>query len=302
MTVRIYALIAFTVIAWGINWPFMKMALEDISPVWFAALRVGIAAVFFFAIFAAKRRIPLPSRHDWPVLLTLAILQLCGTMGLVHVALAWVEPGRSAILSHTHPLWAAPMAVIFLRETLTWIRVGGIVLGIFGILAVFNPISLDWTADNVLLGHFLLLWSAFNLAAGMVHMRGHKWRSSPIEIMPWANLLGMLILSAIAYGVEGPVDPNWTPRLITILFFNGVFVGALGFLAYTHAARAVPSAKLALYLLATPVLGLLASSAVLGEALTPEKIIGLVLVSVGVVLVTVGDLLNRRSGVGVVTS
>lgn len=296
MSVRIFALIAFTVFVWGINWPFMKLALEDISPVWFAALRVGLAAAFFFAVFAVKRRIPLPSRHDLPVLATLAILQLCGTMGFVHLALAWVEPGRSAILSHTHPLWAAPLAVIFLRETLPWIRVGGIGLGICGILVVFNPATLDWTADKIVLGHVLLLWSAFNLAAGMVHMRAHKWRSSPLEIMPWANLLAMVLLSAVAYKFEGAVVINWTPRFIVILIFNSIFVGALGFLAYAHAARAVPSAKLALYLLATPVIGLLASSIVLGEELTSGKIIGLALISAGVALVTAGELFNRRSG------
>jgi drug/metabolite transporter (DMT)-like permease len=291
---RSFALIAFVIVVWGVNWPFMKLALADMPPVWFAAWRLGIATLFFAVVFAVRRQFPWPKRGDLPILVSLVILQLVGTMGLVHIALAWVEPGRSAILSHTHPLWAAVLAVIFLREKLGRVRVLGIALGIGGIVAVFNPLTLDWSAENVVAGHLLLLWSAFNLAGGMVHARGHKWQGSPLEIMPLANLLAALLMTGLAFTFEGGETINWSMRLIVILIFNGVVVGALGFLAYTMAARAVPSSKLALYLLVTPVLGLLSSSIVLGEVLTAPKIVGLILVSTGVALVTAGDIFNRR--------
>ncbi|MCZ6603572.1 MAG: DMT family transporter [Alphaproteobacteria bacterium] len=292
--VALFGLVGFTIFVWGINWPIMKIGLGHISPVWFAAWRLGIAAAFFFAIFAVKRRLPWPPRRDLPVLLSLAVLQLAGTMGFVHIALAWVEPGRSAILSHTHALWAAPLALIFLGERLTAPQAVGIALGMGGVLVIFNPLALDWSADGVVLGHLLLLWSALNLAIGMVHVRGHRWASSPLEVMRWASLLATVLLLGLALGFVDANEIDWSPSLIGILGFNGVMVGALGFLAYTHAARAMPPSKLALALLGTPVLGLLASAVWLGEPMTATKIVGLVLISGGVALVTAGDLFRRR--------
>lgn len=290
---RLFALVAFVVFVWGINWPMMKLALVDMPPVTFAVWRVAIAAVFFFAVFAVRGRLPLPGLRDWPMIASLAILQLAGTMGLVHIALAWVEPGRSAILSHTHPLWAVPLAVMFLGEKLSLARYLGLALGIGGIIVIFNPLTLDWGADGAILGHLLLIASAINLAIGMVHMRGHRWLSSPMEVMPWANLAATVLLAGLAFGFEGGATTHWTPRLVAILAFNGIFAGALGFLAYAHAAKAMPASKLALALLATPVLGLVASSLVIGEAITPVKIAGLALVSGGVALVTAGDFFRR---------
>ena len=202
-TLRLYGLIAFTVVVWGVNWPVMKLALAEIPPVWFSAWRVAIATVFFFALFAVRRKLPRLDRRDLPVLASLAILQLCGTMGLVHIAMTWVEPGRSAIISHTHPLWAAPLALIFLKEQLSWVRLAGIGLGLTGVVVIFNPLSLDWSQQGALLGHLLLLWSAFNLAAGMVHMRGHRWAGSPLDVMPWANLAATIILTGLAFAFRG---------------------------------------------------------------------------------------------------
>jgi len=65
-------LIACLVVVWGCNWPINKLVLNHVPPLWFACLRVGTGGLTFFLLQAfADRRIRLPARSDWVVVIQL---------------------------------------------------------------------------------------------------------------------------------------------------------------------------------------------------------------------------------------
>ncbi len=288
-----YLLLAFVVFVWGVNWPLMKIGLGYMPPGWLAVCRMGLSTLCFFALFAFRWRLPLPQKGDGAILFTLSVFQMAGAMGFSHLAMLYVDPGRSAILAHTHPLWAAPMAYFVLREKLSLSRFTGLALGLAGVVVLFNPLTLDWSAEGVVIGHVFLLCTALSMAISLVHMRRHHWVSSPLELMPWAMLGATVLLFVLSMVFEDTVDITWSGELMAILAFNGLLVGALGFWAYISAARSLPTNSTALGLLATPVIGLVSSALLLSEPLTADKIAGLVFIAGGVTLVTVRDLWRR---------
>src|SRR6185369_1825127 len=108
-----------------------------------------------------------------------------------------VPVGRSIVLAYTTPLWVTPGAAIFLGERLSPRRAAGVALGLLGLVVLFNPFAFDWNDGNAVLGNLLLLLAALMWAASILHIRGHRWHSTPFQLAPWQALLAAILLLAM---------------------------------------------------------------------------------------------------------
>ena len=120
---------------------------------------------------------------DLPVVLSVALGRLTIMSGMVFVALQFVDAGRSAVLVWTASLWTVPIAAVAIKEHMTPVRWVGLAVGIAGIVALVEPWEQDWSEGGVVLGHVLLLVAAILHAAVSVHIRGHRWHSSPRRLL-----------------------------------------------------------------------------------------------------------------------
>src|SRR5277367_2548813 len=206
-------LLGVLALAWGVGWPVNKALLYVLPPLWFIAVRSAVALVALVVIALASRRLVLPRRGDLPVLLSITLLHMTGYGVLVSLGLALIPTGRSVVLAYTTPLWAYPAAWLFLGERLTARRLFGGALGLLGLAVLFNPLAFDWDDRAALLGNGALLLAAVLWAASIVHIRGHRWISTPLELVPWEMALATALLGAIALAIEGPPHIDWTPRV-----------------------------------------------------------------------------------------
>ncbi|HMA16592.1 MAG TPA: DMT family transporter, partial [Kiloniellaceae bacterium] len=177
-------LLVAVVVLWGVNWPVMKVGVAAMPPVWFATARMVLGAASLLALLAVLGRVKVPTRRDLPVVLTVGLLQMGAFLALVNVALLHVEAGRSAILAYTTPLWVTPAAILLLGERPTLFKLAGLALGLAGVAALFNPFGFDWSDPAVLLGNGLLLAAALAWSVAILHVRVHKWDSSPLQLAP----------------------------------------------------------------------------------------------------------------------
>lgn len=287
---RLYALFAVLILIWGINWPVIKVGLDYITPLWFAAARFALGIVSMVVFLAAFGRLRLPPRSDWPIVLSVGVLQLALFLGLVNMGLLHVEAGRTAVLAYTTPLWVTPGAALLLRERLSVQKLLGVALGFAGLAVLFNPLQFDWRDREVVLGNGLVLLAAVAWAAAILHVRGHRWRSTALDLITWQMILACVLLVPAAYLLEGLPAPNWTPELGAVLLFNGPIATAFCFWASVTVTRSLPAVTTSLSFLGVPVTGVIASALWLREPLTASLIGGLALILVGIVLVN----LSRR--------
>lgn len=276
------ALLLSVVVVWGANWPVLKIGLDHIEPVWFAVLRLVLGAACFAVVLAVRGRLTLPPRADWPVVASVGLLQMAAFMALINLALPWVPAGRSAILAYTTPLWVAPGAALLLGERLTPARLAGVALGLAGVVVLFNPLGFDWTDGAALLGNGLLLLAALAWAGAILHVRGHAWRASPLELAPWQMLVGLVPLVGLAVALEGAPDVSWTAEFLWIAFYNGPLASAFAFWAAVTVTRMLPAVTVSMAFLTVPAAGLLFSWALLGEPLTATNLLGLAAIMAGV--------------------
>ncbi|MBT7943670.1 MAG: EamA family transporter, partial [Alphaproteobacteria bacterium] len=47
---RFYVLLVLVVVFWGVNWPIMKLGIQYLPPLWFAATRIFLGSLFLFAL------------------------------------------------------------------------------------------------------------------------------------------------------------------------------------------------------------------------------------------------------------
>jgi drug/metabolite transporter (DMT)-like permease len=261
-------LLATVVVAWGLTWPVNKVVLASIPPLWTVALRSVIATVALFALAIVLGKLVRPPRGDVPILLSITFLHMIGFTVLTSLGLQVVPAGRSVVLAYTTPLWVTPGARLFLGEPLSPRRTIGVVIGLLGLALLFNPIALDWTRRDVVLGNVAILIAALLWAASIVHIRGHRWRATAFSLLPWETLLATVILIPISLAFEGVPDVAWTPQLIALLLYGGIPGTALPYWAIAMATQRLPAITISLGLLATPVSSIVVSTLWLGEPVT----------------------------------
>jgi drug/metabolite transporter (DMT)-like permease len=277
------------VLAWGLTWPVNKAILATVPPVWAVALRTAIGGVALFVLAAAQRRLRLPPRHDVPVLVSIALLHMIGFGVLSSIGLQTVPTGRSVVLAYTTPLWVVPAAALFLGERLTARRIVGLLLGVTGLIVLFNPLAFDWTQRGAVLGNLAILAAALLWAGSILHIRGHRWRSTPFDLLPWETLLATVVLIPLAYALAGPPTFKIDAPLAAMLIYAGVPGTALAYWAVAMASRYLPAITTSLGLLATPVVSIVVAAVWLQEMPTAAVLGAMALILSGIAMGATGE-------------
>jgi len=280
-------LFATVILAWGFNWTVTKLILQSAPPLWTIAIRSGIAIFALLPLLLASGNLALPKRADLPVVASIALLHMTAYAVLVALGLQLISAGRSIVLGYTTPLWVAPGAMLFLGERMTRWRAAGVVLGVGGLALMFNPAAFDWSDHRALLGNAMILLAAVCWAASILHVRAHKWVSTPFQLVFWEVLLATALLAALAFVFEGVPRIRWSRQVVLLFLYGGVIGVALAYWAMAMVNRSLPAVTTSLGILATPVVGVLSALATLHEPLSLPLIGAMLLIGGGIALGTV---------------
>ncbi len=281
----IYILFILLILVWGFGWPVIKTSIKYCPPCWFVSFRFILAFIAVTIYLFITKQLLLPKRCDIPLLCSVGLLQIALYILLVNVALKYVPPGQSSILSYSTPLIVTPIASVWFKEELTPLKLIGLFLGLGGILLLFSPWAINWHDHHVLFGNGLLLLAAIAMATAMLHMRFATWHSTALQLLPWQLLLATiptLLFSCI-------VDPH--PTIIMsksfwcCLLYLGLISTAFGYWASMQVTKALPVSTSSICLLAAPVISLISSMFFLGEHLSTTVFVAFTLILCGLICV-----------------
>jgi drug/metabolite transporter (DMT)-like permease len=281
-------MLAVVVVCWGLTWPVHKAILETLPPLWLVALRNAIGAAALFALVIARGRLVAPARGDLPILFSITLLHIVGFSLLMNFGLQRVSTGRSVVLAYTTPLWVTPGAALFLGERVTRRRMVGVLSGLLGLIVLFNPLAFDWSNGRAIVGNAAILLAALMWAANIVHLRGHRWRGTAFDLIPWELLLATVIVAPIALASGRLPAIEWDARLVALLLYSAILGSAVAYWAMAVAGRLLPAVTTSLGLLATPLVSIVVATLWLRESVTPSLVVAGVLILGGVALGTVG--------------
>jgi len=279
-------LFAAIVMAWGLTWPITKILVQSVSPLWITAIRSAIATVALAGLLFARGEMIVPRRGDLPVIFVTSIFHMVAFSALVAFGLQFAAVGRSIVLGYTTPLWVMPAAWLFLGERMTPSRSLGMALGLAGLAVLFNPLAFNWADANTLAGSGCILLAALCWAVSIVYGRAHRWISTPFQLVFWQTLFATVVVSVLALLRDGVPHLEWNAQLIGLFLYSGIIGTALAYWAMATVNRSLPAVVTSLGLLATPVLGVASSAILLGETITPDLIVAMLLILGGIAIGT----------------
>jgi O-acetylserine/cysteine efflux transporter len=283
-----HALLALAVVAvWGTNFVVIKLALGQLPPLAFAALRFTFA--FLPAAFFLKR-----PKVPWRNLAAYGVLIGLGQFGVLYIAMkGFISPGLASLVVQTQVFFTIGLAMWLTRE-----RVRPVQLLALGLATVGLGVILAHTdATTTPFGLVLILVAAFSWAAGNMVQRSTPGVSS-LAYVVWASLVSvppLVLLSfamegwpAIRHGLEGAGLGTWAAVL-----YQSVGNTLFGYAAWGYLLARYPAATVSPWSLLVPVFGMGASALLLGEALPAWKLAAAALVIGGLAINVLGPAIWR---------
>jgi drug/metabolite transporter (DMT)-like permease len=271
--------------AWGFNQVAIKVANQGISPMLQAGLRSAVAGVIVLA-WAHVRGIPLFERDGTLRAGIAAGLLFAAEFMLLYVGLEYTTASRGIIFLYLAPFAVAIGAHLFIPgDPLTWTKVAGLFAALTG-LAVAMGEGVLVPERPTLLGDLLSVAAAVVWGATTVVVRASALRFVSTE----KTLMYQLAVSAAALpvaswlmGEAGITDLS--PRVLIGFGYTVLVVAVVSYLAWFWLVRTYPPTRLASFTFLSPVFGVLAGLAVLGEEPSLSLGVALVLIGAGIWLV-----------------
>jgi drug/metabolite transporter (DMT)-like permease len=281
---------------WGSTWLFIKLGLADLPPLTFAGVRFVIACIILFSIIRL-RRIQLPqARFDWILLAVTGILSFGLNYGLVFWGEQYISSGLAALLQATLPAFGLVFAHFHLPgERLSWARIGGVILGVFGVGVVFSN-QLAIAGSRALAGCVALILSAMFAAYSNVLVKKYGKHLDPAILAAGKMCFGLLLLFAVGIPLEGnPLRFHWTPIAFISLVYLAVVGSVIAFLLYYWLVLNMDVTKSMLIALVTPVVAVLLGMIVLNEQIGWRTLAGGAMIMSGIALIVVRRVKTKTS-------
>lgn len=277
------ALLLVSVVFLSSGWPLTKLAIvHGAAPLWFAEARAVLSGVVAAVSLGLAGRMIVPTRRDFPALITVGLLQLAAFFALAHIAVAWVTAGRTAVLANTTTIFVVPLSLVLLHEHISARRWVATLVGLGGIAVLVGPWAVDWTSYHALIGNAFLLGAALCWAIALLTVRRSPPMHSMFQLLPWCFLIASvallpLVLIEAPHPVLGAGPAAWGP-----LLYVGLLAGPLGTWGVMEAAVLLPAVVSSVGYLATPAVGIILSALILGEPITADLVAGTALILAGV--------------------
>ncbi len=275
-------------IAWGLNWPAVKIMLSVLAP--FSARGLGLGAGVLLLIgLALVKRLPLwPQRGAWPAiaiggLFTVAVFNVCTAF-----AQLTTSTSRAAVLTFTMPMMSAALAWWFLDERPGRRGAWALALGGAGVAVLALPVlrSLASPAPHASAWGLLFpLGAALAWALGTVATKRWPPPGERIVLTAWQLGLGALIAIAAAIATGEPWPTVWPPRVLAAIAWHVLIATAVAYVLWYRLLASASVTVSSLTTLAVPVVGVLGAMALVGDRPSAADWLGFVLVLGGAALV-----------------
>jgi drug/metabolite transporter (DMT)-like permease len=265
---------------WGASYTFIKASLDGLTPAQLVLARIVLGLVVLLA-FLALRRIRLPKPGPvWGHVAVAAVFGMVAPFLLLAFGEQHTSAAMAGVLIAALPLVTLAAATTFLpTERATSRKLIGFLAGFGGVVLIMAP----WQSDGgTLTGQLAVLGAACSYAAQTVYIRKFI---VPYKLAPVALAASQLVMATILQAAVTPTmaweTPNLTWQVVTSIVVLGVFGTGLAYVLYFRLITDLGATTASAVNYLVPVVGMVVSTSLLGESLTWNMIVGVVVVMVG---------------------
>jgi drug/metabolite transporter (DMT)-like permease len=281
---RIYGAVVLSMIFWAFSFIWFKMANEYYKPVTIVFFRLVIAIAILTVYLKVTRKFMKIRKKDRKLFLLLAVFEpFIYFLGESH-GLTYVTPTTASVIISTIPVVAAVGAWIFFKERLKLLNYAGILLSFAGILVFIlrTDGSLSFNVRGlVLLGIAVIAAVGYNLTLSRL-----VEDYAPVYIVNVQNVIGGILFLPVFLISDLKDFTTATHSFSSILPVAGLslFASCGAFILFAFSVRHIGISRANVFTNFIPIFTAIFSWLLIGEVLTLQSVIGIVIVIAGLFL------------------
>lgn len=271
-------------IFWGMSFIWSTQVFEYLNPTTTIFFRLIISMVFLGVLLFVFKLNEKVERKDLTLFALAALFEpflyfIFESYGLLNSA-----PVVSSAIIATIPLFTPIAAFFFLKERLTPWNIAGFIISFFGVIFMLLNKNLELTVS---MKGVVFLFSAVIVAvAYSISLRKLTMLYKPLTITFVQNVIGMIYFIPMFFIMER-VTPSQITEIggyLLPLLSLGVFASSVAYTLWAYAFSKLGAAKANIYSNLIPVFTAIFSCIIIGESITLQKVLGILLVIGGLVL------------------
>ncbi|ARP50894.1 MULTISPECIES: DMT family transporter [Caproicibacterium] len=293
----------------------MEVALKGLAgsfnPIQITCTRFLAAGILLipFAHRALRKRSCTIARTDYKFLAVLGFLNVVLSMSFYQLAVHNAEASAVAVLFSSNPIFVIMLAGVLLHETVHKNQVVTMVLELLGILIILNPMHMKGNRTGVA---FALI-SAVLFALYSTLSKKKCADYGGLAVTCGGFLFGsaeMLLLIAVSHipAVAGvltaaglgafsavPMLSGYTLQNLPIVLYVFIGITCGGFAFYFLAMEETSAAEASIVFMLKPAIAPVFAVLILGESITPNMLMGIVLMLAGSLINVLPQILQQRA-------
>lgn len=272
--------LAFAVM-WSSAFTSARIIVADAPPMTALAIRFVISGLLAMGLaFLMGQRIRL-KRAQWISVVVFGVCQNALYLGLNFIAMQTIEAGLASIIASTMPLIVGLLGWIVFRDRLPMLAVVGLVVGFAGVALIMGS-RISGGVD--MRGLILCVVAAIALAIATLSVRGASGGGNLLMVVGLQMLVGSIALAPFAVAFE-PWEVNWNPGLLAAFAYTTLVPGLAATWVWFELVQRIGAVRAATFHFLNPFFGVAIAAVLLGEHLGLLDVIGVAIVTVGILAV-----------------
>ncbi|MBK8466986.1 MAG: EamA family transporter [Chloracidobacterium sp.] len=272
---------------WGTTWIFIKVGLDDLPPLTFAAVRFILAVLILFVVIRMQK-IPMPKTvKEWRLIALTGVLQFSVNYSMVFWSEQYITSGLAAVLQAMITVFGLILAWIFLpNERITKLKIFAVLMGIVGVAVIFYD-QLNVQSLMAFLGCVGVVVGSYAAAQASILVKAKGGELHPAALVFGQMICGLPLIVIYSLAVEGnPLNIHWTWSAVICVLYLTILGTIAAFWLYYWLLSKIESTKAMMISLVTPLIAVVIGAVTIGETLPPQTGLGglLIIGSIGLIV------------------
>ena len=291
-TIPVYFYAVAAMLFWGMSFVWSSILLKYYQPITIIFIRLLISSIFLFCIIILFGKFQKIQRRDYKWFLLSALFNPFLYFLGENYGLKFSTSTVAAVIIATIPVFSPLAGYLAYREKLRWFNFIGIGLSFGGIAIML--LSQGMQLQVSFLGVLFLGGAVVSALLYTIMLKKLSATYSPLNIIGIQNFIGIFLFLPLFLIFEFPRALSVTPNreIISSFLMLAILASSLSFVFFAHTVKILGIIKANIFSNLIPVFTALFSFWILDESFTMQKIIGIVIVILGVYITEI----NRKKG------
>jgi drug/metabolite transporter (DMT)-like permease len=279
---------------WGTTFLVLRIAVLHFPPFLFVTIRQLLAGLLLAGFMLVTRKAVLPEKSDIVRQAIAGFFMISLGNGLVAWAEVLIPSGVAAILCSLMPVAVILINVSINKEERPTVPIiAGVLLGLLGIMMIFQEHLVEFSKLEYQVGIFLIIVAVISWAGGSVWLKkrgndGNAFLNAGLQMF-----FGGIWLIPAALLFDDLSAVHWSAEAAYSLLYLVLIGSVVAYACYSYVLRKLPMTIVSLYAYVNPIVAVLLGWIVLDEKLTIKIGIAILITVAGIYIVNKGYQISK---------